>query len=139
MKRRAFIALAAVAVMAPLTTQAGQHNYRPGLVDELLADGQTVFVEFKTNWCPTCAAQQRVIGGVTSEDSAYLENVEFVTVDWDIYSSEDLARRLNIPRRSTLVVLQGDQELGRIVAGTSRSAIKGLMDTALTAAQSNGS
>ena len=125
--------------MAPFAAQAGQHTYRPGLVDELLAEGRTVFVEFKTNWCPTCAAQQRVIGSLTSENDAYLDNVEFVIVDWDIYSGGDLARRLNIPRRSTLVALQGDQELGRIVAGTSRSTIKDLMDTALTAAQANGS
>lgn len=39
-----------------------------------------------------------------------------------------------MPRRSTLVVLKGDQELGRIVAITSTDKIKALMDTALAAA-----
>jgi hypothetical protein len=41
---------------------------------------------------------------------------------------------LNIPRRSTLVVLKGDQELGRIVAGTRKGDIKALLDRALQAA-----
>jgi len=41
---------------------------------------------------------------------------------------------LGVPRRSTLIVLKGDKELGRIVADTSKSSIKALMDTALTAA-----
>jgi hypothetical protein len=41
---------------------------------------------------------------------------------------------LNVPRRSTLVVLKGDQEPGRIVAGTAREDIKALMDLALQAA-----
>jgi hypothetical protein len=36
-----------------------------------------------------------------------------------------------IPRRSTLIVLRGEDELGRIVAGTSESQIKGLMDKGL--------
>jgi len=60
--------------------------------------------------------------------------VTFIDVDWDAYGDSDLAQRLNIPRRSTLVVLRGDQELGRIVAGTSRADIQALMDVALSAA-----
>jgi hypothetical protein len=43
---------------------------------------------------------------------------------------------MKIPRRSTLVVLRGNQELGRIVAQTGRDEIKALMDTALAAANS---
>jgi thioredoxin 1 len=41
---------------------------------------------------------------------------------------------MNIPRRSTLVVLKGNKELGRIVAGTAKDDIKALMDLALQAA-----
>ena len=37
----------------------------------------------------------------------------------------------NIPRRSTLIVLRGSEELGRIVAGTRKSDIKTLMDLGL--------
>ena len=57
-------------------------------------------------------------------------------MDWDIHSRSKLSKELKIPRRSTLVVLSGDEELGRIVAGTSKSKIKELLDTALTAAMS---
>ena len=48
----------------------------------------------------------------------------------------ELSRMLNIPRRSTLVVLKGEQELGRLVAQTGKAEIKALMDTALGAATS---
>jgi thioredoxin 1 len=41
---------------------------------------------------------------------------------------------LNIPRRSTLVVLKENDELIRLVAGTQPKKIKHLMDTALAAA-----
>ncbi|CAN0598520.1 unnamed protein product, partial [Ectocarpus sp. 12 AP-2014] len=55
--------------------------------------------------------------------------------DWDQHSNSKLAKDLNIPRRSTLVALKGDKELGRIVAGTKSADIQALMDTALAASQ----
>jgi len=45
-----------------------------------------------------------------------------------------LTQRLATPRRSTLVALKGEQELGRLVAVTDRAEIQALLDTALTAA-----
>ena len=68
------------------------------------------------------------------DNPAYGEAVTFIDVDWDQYGRSELAMSLRIPRRSTLVVLKGDAELGRVVAQTSRSVIKELMDTALAAA-----
>ena len=109
-------------------------NYTPGLVEEKLAEGKTVFLDFKASWCSTCAAQERVINALRSENPAYNENIVFINVDWDQYKNDPLTVMLNIPRRSTLVVLKGEEELGRIVAGTARSAIQDLMDTALSAA-----
>ncbi len=133
MNRRTFLMTTAAAALLPALTSAAQ-NYTPGLVDTLLAEGKTVFIDFKTSWCTTCAAQERVIGGLISENPAYSENIAFVNLDWDQYANDELSQRLRIPRRSTLVVLKGDKELGRIVAGTSVSQIKGLLDTALAAA-----
>ena len=57
--------------------------------------------------------------------------MSFIRVDWDTYGTGELAQSLQIPRRSTLVLLRGEAELGRIVAGTSRSAIQELMDLGL--------
>ncbi|MEM0944270.1 MAG: thioredoxin, partial [Pseudomonadota bacterium] len=51
--------------------------------------------------------------------------------DWDDFKGHSVTTSRGIPRRSTLLVLRGDQELGRIVAGTSQSQIKGLMDRGL--------
>lgn len=134
MNRRTFLMTTAAAALMPALASATQ-NYTPGLVDELLAEGKTVFIDFKTDWCTTCAAQERVIGGLKSDNPEYAENIAFVNVDWDNYANDDLSIRLRIPRRSTLVVLKGEEELGRIVAGTSRSQIQALMDTALAAAK----
>lgn len=135
MFRRTFLAAAVFAAL-PLSLMAETLDYTPGLVKERLAAGETVFVGFQADWCTTCRAQERTIGVIKSGNPAYAENITFVRVDWDEFSRDDLARELNIPRRSTLVVLRGNQELGRNVANPSQSAIKQLMDIALTAATS---
>ena len=134
MKRRDFIALTAAAAVAPHALTAKVVDYTPGLAKKALADGKTVFLDFSATWCGTCSAQDRVINALRDENPDYDANVTFIKVDWDDYGNGKLSNALKIPRRSTLVVLKGDQELGRIVAGTARKQIKKLMDTALKAA-----
>jgi len=93
-----------------------------------------VFLDFYTEWCSTCRVQGSKIRKLLKANPAYEANVTFIKIDFDKHGNSSLANRLNIPRRSTLVVLKGNQELGRIVAGTRDKDIKALMDTALSAA-----
>ena len=133
MKRREFIALSAAATLAPLAVAAEPANYTPGMAKKALADGKTVFLDFSATWCSTCAAQDRVINALREENPDYNKHITFIKVDWDDYGNGELSNALKIPRRSTLVVLKGNNELGRIVAGTARKQIKALMDKALEA------
>jgi thioredoxin 1 len=135
MNRRTFLlASAAVTLALPFRLQAATANYSAEFLAAELAAGKTVFLDFKATWCSTCAAQERVINALLAENPAYAQSVSFINVDWDQWGEGDLVAQLNIPRRSTLVVLKGDAELGRIVAGTGRAEIKALMDLALQAA-----
>lgn len=135
MNRRDFFALTgAAAVTMPMPAWAKALDYTDGLVKRHLAKGETVFLDFRTDWCTTCAAQERVINALKKSNPDYEKSITFINVDWDQHSRSALAKDLNIPRRSTLVVLRGNDELGRIVAGTSKKEIKALMDTALSAA-----
>ena len=134
MNRRDFLSLTAAVSLVPALARAGAMDYSRGLVEQALANGETVFLDFKASWCSTCAAQERVINALKAENPAYNDAITFIDVDWDKHGKSKLAKSLRIPRRSTLVVLKGDEELGRIVAGTSKADIQALMDTALTAA-----
>ena len=133
--RRIFLGTSAAALLAgQARAAAGFKDYTPGMIETLLGQGKTVFVDYAADWCGTCARQERVMGELMQENPAYLKNVEFVRVDWDDYRKADVTTSRQIPRRSTLLVLKGNKELGRIVAGTAKADIKALMDTALAAA-----
>lgn len=132
MKRRTFVAATLSAALLPLPALAVEFvDYSPGVIETALSEGKTVFVDYGAKWCGTCKRQQRVINALREADPAYDAAMMFVKVDWDTYKNADVTSTRNIPRRSTLLVLRGDAELGRIVAGTSESQIKELMDKGL--------
>ncbi len=133
MYRREFL-LVSVAAVAATPAIAEKVDYAPGLVNRELAAGETLFLDFKAAWCSTCAIQERVIDTLRSSNPDYDRHILFVDIDWDRYRKAPLTRSLAIPRRSTLVVLKGDMELGRVVAATSESVIRELMNLALSAA-----
>ncbi|UZD90781.1 thioredoxin family protein [Cognatishimia activa] len=132
MFRRHFLALSGAAIALPSLSFASV-EYTPGLVKKHLDQGDTVFLDFKAHWCTTCRAQERVIKSLKAKNPNYDEKIVFIDVDWDQYGRSDLVKSLRIPRRSTLVALKGDTEIGRIVADTSSKKIKRLMDAALAA------
>lgn len=132
MKRRSFIASAAALLTLPsLAAAEGFADYTPGAIQSALDAGKTVLVDYSATWCSTCKRQERVINALRASDPAYDENLVFIKVDWDGFRSHDVTTSRNIPRRSTLLVLRGEAELGRIIAGTAKDQIKALMDTAL--------
>lgn len=134
MHRRTFLIMTAATPLIATMANAATTDYTPDLLAAELAAGKTVFIDFKASWCPTCKAQERVIGALKGDNPAYEASITFLNADWDTWGDGDLVRQLNIPRRSTLVVLKGDKELGRIVAGTAKADIQALMDIALQAA-----
>ena len=134
--RRHFLKLMLGLAVATLSLPAfaGQMvNYQPGLIQNALSNGKTVLVDYAADWCSTCARQERVISQLRSENPQYDDAIIFVRVDWDEYRNHEVTTSRNIPRRSTLVLLKGNQELGRIVAGTGRGAIQQLIELGIPA------
>ena len=135
MKRRIFLS-AVFSIL--ITSQVGYAKerifYSPGLAEAAIEEGKVVFLDFWTNWCTTCVAQDRVIRELRSSNQTYDSRITFIIVNWDQYSDAQISKRLKVLRRSTLIAMKGSKELGRLVAATSRKDIKELMDKALLAA-----
>ncbi len=133
MNRRHFLTASIALLASPLIVRqaAAATDYTPGAIANALARGETVFVDYAARWCSTCARQARVVSALRQANPAYNQAITFIRVDWDTYRTHEVTTSRNIPRRSTLLLLRGDQELGRIVAGTSHAQIQGLLDLAL--------
>jgi len=136
MNRRFFLSAAAALLSAPrlLLAGGGSVEYTPGLIKEKLAAGETVFVDYAASWCSTCKRQERIVNELRENNPEFDENISFVRVDWDDYGSHEVSQSRKVPRRSTLLLLRGDEELGRIVAGVDSEEIKQLLELALTEA-----
>ena len=70
------------------------------------------------------------MSALLDSNPAYRE-VTIMRVDWDTHRDGALVRELKIPRRSTLVMFSGGQEVGRVVAQTGRDSIEALFKAAL--------
>lgn len=125
-------ALAMSTLDVPLANAAAKFvDYKPGVIENALKSGKTVFVDYSAWWCTTCRSQSRTLDRLTEAEPAYSKNILFVRVDWDDYKNQPVTTDRAIPRRSTLVLLRGNRELGRIVAGTNQAEIKALLDRGL--------
>lgn len=132
MYRRLFLAIASATLVAPpLWAGEGLITFKPGVIQAALDDGKTVFVDYFAPWCSTCRTQDRRVEELRAENPEYNGNLVFIRVDWDTYRDHEVVTSRAIPRRSTLLVLRGNEELGRIVAGTGKSEIKALLDKGL--------
>lgn len=135
-RRDLLLGASSAALLLPVAARAAGAwvAYTPGLVKERLSAGETVFLDVAADWCATCRSQERTINAFLDQNPDYAANITFVRLDWDDHKRSDIVAELDIPRRSTLVVLKGEEELGRIVANTRPEVIRDLMNVALTAA-----
>ena len=134
MFRRTLLALALLSPLAaPLMAQASGFDTvkpaTPAEVQAAQAAGKAVFVDFKADWCSTCRAQEKIIGEILAEDPSLAQTITFLSLDWDQYGEDPLTEALKVPRRSTLIAFKGQQETGRIVAGTNKAEIRALIES----------
>ena len=66
-----------------------------------------------------------------ASDPEYDKSITFVLIDCDTFSEHAVTTSRKIPRRSTLVLINGGTETGRLVARTSEQKIKALLDNGL--------
>jgi hypothetical protein len=129
-RRTVLALLTGVAAMA-LTGKAGALEtvtYTEQALADAQQSGQPYLLDFFAT-CSTCAAQERVLDNLAAADGRYAD-ITIIRVDWDEHSRGELVTSMAIPRRSTLVLMRGTEELGRLVAETRSEQIAALLDLA---------
>ena len=131
MKKRNFLALATAALLVPHMAWAeeGVLEYAPGLIEEKLAAGNIVMVDFFQNYCSTCRSQARALKALREENPAYDEKIVFINVN--IRANRDLAAKHQVTRHGTLLMLYGDDVLARVDSITKKETIKIFLDAGL--------
>lgn len=129
---RRHVMIAGLALTAlPSAGFAQVRAYTPGLAEDAMRNGERIVLIFGADWCSTCRRQERIIDELRAASPRYDAELTIIRVDWDAHGTGDLSRSLAVPRRSTLIALNGQTELSRIVAGTREAEIKALLDRAL--------
>jgi thioredoxin 1 len=104
---------------------AGQIKpYNQADLDKLAAEGKPILLDFRADWCTTCAAQAPLIRDLLAQ-SKYKDLTTF-TIDFDRDTA--LLKAYNVEVQSTLIVLTGKQEEGRSIGDTSREGIEHLLN-----------
>ena len=106
-------------------------TYTPGVVDNALAGGSTVVLDYAADWCVVCAAQSRELNALREANPEFSDGIVYVTVDWDEYRQHEISTARNVTRRGTLVMLRGDREIGRVVAQTGSDALREFLSLAI--------
>jgi thioredoxin 1 len=89
--------------------------------------GTPILVDVFAPWCPTCRAQQQVLGTL-KQDPKYSGLLLF-KVDYD--NQPDVLKSFKVRQQSTLIAFKGKTETGRSVGDTNASSIEALINTAL--------
>src|SRR5688500_15525821 len=120
------VALAA-ALMPGAIAFAIDQKFDQAAFDAAQAAGKPILVEVTAPWCPVCKAQAPILSRLKGE--ARFKNLASFTIDFD--SQNDLLKKLNVQKQSTLIVFKGKQEVGRSTGDTNAGSIEQLLAKSL--------
>ena len=85
-----------------------------------------VVLQFHADWCPTCRVQDKVLQKLKAEPGL---DVTVLKVNFD--TEKDLKKTFKVQTQSTMVVLRGEKERGRLVGDTTEAGIRAALKSAL--------
>ena len=133
MKRRQLLGYAAgtatLALLKPAAAE-GYVHFTADVYEQELASGNPFVLGFLSSWGPVCRVQERTVSALINSKPEYSE-IKFIRADWDEFGRSELTKQLKIPRRSTLLMYRGGEEVARVIAQTNKDVIEELFVAAL--------
>lgn len=119
--------LVLLAMFFPLFAQAVGDPYTQEKLDALNKAGKPVLVFIYADWCPTCKAQDKVLGELLPMDE--FKGIATLRVNFD--AQKNVVRAFGARYQSTLIIFKNGKEVSRVTAETDRERIAGLLRKAL--------
>lgn len=128
MNRRAVIALACAALLAPRRAMAAAGEpFERAAFAEALAAGGPVVVHVTAPWCPICRAQKPIL--IKLRDDPRFRDYALFEIDFD--GDKESMRAVGARLQSTLIVYRGGREIARTVGDREEGWIEELFEKAL--------
>ncbi len=126
MTLRQLIVSALLLTSAALTQAMEIQPYSAAALAAAQKADKPVALHFRADWCPTCRAQDKVLQTLRAEPGL---DVTVLEVNYD--TEKDLKRQYKIQTQSTMIILHGDKERGRLVGDTTEAGIRTALKSAL--------
>ena len=122
----AFAAVAAALLAVPLINAAwaAQTPFSEAAFKQAQSAGKPILIDVYASWCPICRAQQPILSELTAQPK--FKNLTVFRIEWD--TQKDAVKRFGVTYQATLIVFNGANEAGRIVADSRRDSIVALLD-----------
>jgi len=120
---RVLFAFVFLSLGAGLAAAASTESYSQVAFEAAQRAGKPILIDVTAPWCSTCRAQAPVLRELVSKPK--FKDLQVFTVDFD--SEKDALRLLRVQSQSTLIVFQGETEVGRSVGDTGKASIEALL------------
>ena len=121
------ITLILLATLFPLFANAVGEPYTQDKLDALNKAGKPALVFIYASWCPTCRAQEKILGEILPTHE--FKGITTLRVDFD--AQQTVVKAFGVQYQSTLIVFKGGKEVARMTGETDRERIAKLLHKAL--------
>ena len=133
MHRRALLFSSTAFLLLPQDASAMTTlTYSPTEWARLSQTNETYILNFRAKWSITCNIKLELIAQLLLENPDYAR-LTFIDVDWDTFGQSEMAQRMRVKRRSTLVIQKRGKEIGRIENQPYAHKMRAFLDAALSA------
>jgi thiol-disulfide isomerase/thioredoxin len=128
MNRRVLVLCVAALAMPALPAHAADRfAYDTRIFQAAVDAGKPILVHVTAPWCGECKAQKPIVAALAERPE--FKGLTIFDVDFD--TQKDALRRLNVQKRSTLVVFKDKAEVSRAVGITRPEVIEAVLNKAL--------
>jgi len=111
--------LTVLAMLFPLFAHAVGEPYTQEKMDALSKAGKPTLVFIYADWCPTCKAQEKVLGELLPTDE--FKTLTTLKVNFD--EQKAVLRAFGVKYQSTFILFKDGKEVIRVTAETNRERI----------------